>query len=379
MRIRPAISPDGLFVAYVSRKYGEQDKLIVQASNGTKVELAQGARIDFPGWSPDGSEVLFLRRDSAPGEVDQTAKGTGIYTREDRNSNVWRIDLPAAGKKAKPEISRLTSGTSFYGAPSFSSDSRWVAFPLGPNPDETNIFKMEVAGGEPVQVTFFEHAMTASPAWSPDGQRIAFISDQNGTPRVWQISANGGAAQVLENTKPSDTNDNLAWWPSRDIVYQQPGQRHFLQISDKTHEEKQLVQNDQSVGSFPHQPAFSPDGKKMAVHWNRPDKRGIWIISLEPYSEILLLSGLIYPVGWSPDGEYVYAIRAYAASSGRQIIRVQVIAPNEAASVATLPGDLVSFDTASVILDGKEIVVSVSEEKSYVWLMENIDPSAARR
>ena len=50
----PAISPDGLFVAYVSRKYGEQDKLIVQASNGTNVELAQGPYLDYPrlvaGW-----------------------------------------------------------------------------------------------------------------------------------------------------------------------------------------------------------------------------------------------------------------------------------------------------------------------------------------
>jgi Tol biopolymer transport system component len=34
--------------------------------------------------------------------------------------------------------------------------------------------------------------MTASPTWSPDGQRIAFIGDQNGKPGVWMISANGG-------------------------------------------------------------------------------------------------------------------------------------------------------------------------------------------
>jgi serine/threonine protein kinase len=39
----PAISPDGLFVAYVLRKPGEQEKLIVQSSNGAKVELAQGS------------------------------------------------------------------------------------------------------------------------------------------------------------------------------------------------------------------------------------------------------------------------------------------------------------------------------------------------
>jgi Tol biopolymer transport system component len=68
----PAISPDGLFVAYVSRNPGEQQKLIVQASDGTKVELARGAFLDFPRWSPDGSELLFNK-------ANQSAKDSGIH------------------------------------------------------------------------------------------------------------------------------------------------------------------------------------------------------------------------------------------------------------------------------------------------------------
>ena len=44
--------------------------------------------------------------------------------------------------------------------------------------------------------------------------------------------------------------------------------------------------------------------------------------------------------------------------------------------MATLPGDVVDNDDANLSPDGKEIVVSISEEKSDVWLMENFDPSA---
>jgi hypothetical protein len=80
-------------------------------------------------------------------------------------------------------------------------------------------------------------------------------------------------------------------------------------------------------------------------------------------------------VGWSPDEKYVYAIRGETGLPGREIIRVQVAAPNEVTSVASLPGHVVNFDGASVSPDGHEIVVSVSEEKSDVWLMENFDPS----
>ena len=70
----------------------------------------------------------------------------------------------------------------------------------------------------------------------------------------------------------------------------------------------------------------------------------------------------------------MYALQS-ESGPGRDIIRVQVAAPNEVTSVATLPGDVVSLDGASVSPDGHEIVVSIGEEKSDVWLMENFDPS----
>jgi WD40 repeat protein len=234
---------------------------------------------------------------------------------------------------------------------------------------------MQVAGGKPVQVTFFEHAMTASPVWSPDGQRIAFIGDQDGKAKVWMISNNGGAAQPLGNPAASDMGNNrLAWWPNKDIVYQQTGVRNFLKIDDTTHEEKTIIQHDQSAGWVPERPVFSPDGKRMAINWNRKEA-GLWVIALEPYSEAFLLNGPISPIGWSPEGKYVYAIRAVATEPGREIIRVQVAPPNEVTSVATLPGGVAGYDSAGVNPDGKEIVVSVGEENSDVWLMENFDPS----
>jgi serine/threonine protein kinase/Tol biopolymer transport system component len=541
----PAISPDGMFVAYVSKVFGEQQKLMVQASNGASAELARGTErgtIGRPRWSPDGSEVLFYTFEPAPSETKPTAKNYAIsvvsrlggvvrpifaaayacwfapdgsqivtasqseqsgfkgvrlvnkitgeakevhlsdytwlddidcspraglilavtqtakkfqirifrpdgseqrklleesnqiysarwsrtgdsiyylrakgstseltkvsvtrrhaqpevladgletgwfftlsadgsrlaYTRDSYSANLWRVDLQNAGKRAKPGISPVTSGTSYYGEPSFSPDGRWIASVHGLSNDATNIFKMQVAGGKPVQVTFFEHAMTASPVWSPDGQRIAFIGDQDGKAKVWMISNNGGAAQPLGNPAASDMGNNrLAWWPNRGIVYQQTGVRNFLKIDDTTHEEKTIIQHDQSAGWVPDRPVFSPDGKRMAVFWNRKEA-GLWVIALEPYSEAFLLNGPIHPIGWSPEGKYVYAIRAVATEPGREIIRVQFALPNEVTSVATLPGRVAGYDSAGVNPDGKEIVVSVGEENSDVWLMENFDPS----
>jgi serine/threonine protein kinase/Tol biopolymer transport system component len=538
----PAISPDGLFVAYIVKRYGEPEKLMVRASNGAELELARAPTLQRPRWSPDGSEVVFFRLEPELYKTDPTPRNWGVsvvsrlggalrplssaayacwlspdgsqivvgnqsetsgfkgvrlvnklsgeakqiplseytwledidcsaragmilivtrtsekfqirtfkpdgseertvleengeihsarwsptgdsiyylrargstdelvktsvsrghaeaavladgletggyftlsadgsrlaYARENDNSNLWQVDLASAGKGAKPEVTRATSGTSYYGAPSFSPDGRWISFVLGPSYQETNVFKMPLAGGEPVQLTFFEHAATASPAWSPDGQRIAFVGDQSGAPRVWTISAGGGkAVSVGSNTASDMGNNELAWWPSNDIVRQQPGVRNFLKIDEKTHQETPIIQADQSVGWVPQIPVFSPDGKRMAVWWNRKE-RGLWIISLEPYSETFSHPGTIYPFGWSLDGKFVYAIRSIGQSA-REIIRVQIAVPGEVISLVTLPGDVVDRDGARVSPDEKKIFVSISEQKSDVWLMENFDASA---
>ena len=536
----PAISPDGLFIAYVRKKFGEQQKLMVQASNGSSVEIAKAERIFDPLWSPDGSEVLFnfvrepaseagtpkkdeitgisvvsrlggterpidtgshvreyacwltadgsevvtarqaeesgfkgfrlvnkltgqtqeialsgytyldgldcspraglilavtqdsekfqiriFKRDGSAvrklieenerihsarwspsgdsiyflhdkgstselsripinGKAEPVAIASGLetgqfftlsadgsrlaYTREHDYSNLWQVRLQPIAKE-KTQLSQITSGTSNYYSPSFSPDGKWITFALEANGAETNIFKMQTAGGEPIQLTYFGHAMTLSPAWSPDGQRIAFVSDQGGAPRVWTISANGGAPQPLEQTNAANTNMELAWWPGRDIVYQKPGIRNYLRINGSA---QTTVLPQESVGWVPRKPIFSPDGNKMAVVWNRQPEPGLWIISLEPYSEALVLAGSIYPLGWSPDGKYIYADR-----KGSEIIRVRSASPNEISSVAALPGGIVLANSASVSPDGRQIIVSVAAEQSDVWLMENLSHGSA--
>ena len=524
----PAISPDGMFVAYVTRKSGEDQKLIMQDLNGSTLELAHAELIWFPRWSPDGSELIFPKRnlpnateidlisrlggvarrvsdvggfvcwspdgthivtgfrarkgfdglisvDKLTGQVEhialpeytwlldlESSPKTGLllvllqvrekyqiwtlkpdgtqqrkvleennemdsprwspvgdaiyyvrrkesttelvrfseagkhpglsilasglqvgdlftvsadgsrlaYTRVNRSSNLWRVHLPTGGK-AKPEISQLTFGTSYYGEPSFSPDGRWLTFPLGSSDKETNIYKMEISGGRPTQLTFFEHAIAASPAWSPDGQRIAFLSNQKGRTKVWTINVNGGAAEALEETNSADTSLELAWAPSRDIMYLKPGNRNYIRVNSQTQAETLLIRDD-SVGWVGDKPTFSPDGTRVATSWNRGKDVGLWLISTEPYSETLLQGGGAEAVGWAPDGKYVYAVRE------REIIKIGIANPKQVASVVSLSSDVNEGNYATISPNGRDIVVCLSEEKSDVWLMENFDPYAGR-
>ena len=57
----PAISPDAMFIAYVTRQPGTGEKLMIQSlSGGPSVELLRGSAVWSPTWSPDGSELLVF-------------------------------------------------------------------------------------------------------------------------------------------------------------------------------------------------------------------------------------------------------------------------------------------------------------------------------
>jgi len=378
---------------------GERSQILSLKPDGTQLQkvVDEPNKIESPRWSPVDDAIYYLRRKESTFDlvrvrlsekhVEPAVLVTGLqlgdyftisadghrlaYSRTNDISNLWRIQF-GNGEAGKRGISQITSGTSYYGLTSFSPDGRWLVVPMGPSKSNTDIYKMKTEGGQLIRLTFFENAMTSSPAWSADGQYIAFISNQNGSTKVWTVSANSNAPQPLEKTNAGGSNHYLAWYPSQDIVYQQSGVQNFIRIDSKTQEEK-LVLRDTTGRWVPDKPIFSPDGNNVAVYWNRKPVFGVWSVSLEPYSEILLLNGYAYPIGWSLDGKYVFTVK------GRQVSKVALARPNQAVPVASLPADLIEEDYISVSPDGREAVASIGETKSDVWIMENFDPAIHRK
>jgi TolB protein len=279
------------------------------------------------------------------------------------------VELSAPGAATKVQAKPLTSGTLPYFDPVISPDGHWVGF-SGGSGAKTNIYKMSVDGGQPLQLTFFDTATSFGPAWSPDGRRIAFICDQGGTPKVWVVHLDGGMASPLDKTNASDTNKRLAWFPNPEIIYQQPGMHNLRRLQLETQMEEPVLPADSEKGWLYGSPNFSPDGKKFAVPWNRNNQDGLWVINLEKYSERLLAPGSYNSLGWSPDGNLVYA-----ANGGPEIYQIGLSGSKQTRTVTTMPGNV---STGAVSSDGRKIIVSVVEMKSDVWLMKDFDPQLAR-
>jgi Tol biopolymer transport system component len=228
---------------------------------------------------------------------------------------------------------------------------------------------LAIDGGQSVQLTSVDTAGTWSPAWSPDGKRIAYISDQGGTAKVWVGSAEGGNPRPLEKTDARDSDHVLGWSPSPDIVYPTKGVHNLRRLNVETQEETLLLPKD-SKGWLVSKPAISPDGKKLAILWNQSPSEGSWLIDLSTQSTRLLQPGTV-PFGWSSDGKYVYSF----ADEGREIFQIKLDDSKKPRSVITMPG---TIKAATVSPDGRKMIVSVGEEKSDVWLLKNFDPEATQ-
>src|SRR5262252_4919234 len=81
--------------------------------------------------------------------------------------------------------------------PQISPKGDFVAFTITDmdvtaNKSKTQIYLVPLSGGEVRQLTNDEHS-SAGPRWSPDGEKLAFVSARDGDDQVWTIDVSSGA------------------------------------------------------------------------------------------------------------------------------------------------------------------------------------------
>jgi serine/threonine protein kinase/Tol biopolymer transport system component len=387
-------SPASNFMAVLSGFRRGQVIWTVHPDGSQQRKVIEGDGLDSPRWSPDGDAIYFLRTSSdqtqelARVAVDSTsgqghgpasvllsglqtgryftlsADGTRLaYSRSQTHASLWQAQFESPGGVRElgkePQRTALTTGTSIFLSPALSPDGKWTACVT-----QGHIYKLAMEGGAPLQLTF-SSATESSPAWSPDGKRIAFGSNEGGARKVWIVDADGANRRQFIKTEFSDSENSggITWSPDGHILYQRPGNRNFHILDPETGAERPLIQNESA--SYPFSPKYSPDGKRIAVFWNRLPQRGLWLISPVDNSATLVESGDLYPAGWSPDGGSIYAY------IGNKMMSIPA-AGGTPRTVFTAPDDI---DGASVSPDGKKFAYSAAETKSDVWIVDNFDPA----
>ena len=376
---------------------------------------AEDTEIPAARWAPQGDAIYYFRRVNQTVSLNKIRVGhehsdavvttliTGletdrvfglssdgarlVYARSPYDSNLWVYEPGGLGNNQSAEPRQLTHGTLHIERPSVSPDGTSIVFNIGYQP-LTELYTMPVSGGSPKQLTFLD-AFSVGGAWSPDGKWIAFASTRGGKPRVWTVGADGGTPRALSSSNLSDSLD-LAWSAGSRILYQETGNRNYYELDPETREERPLT-SDSSVG-WMFTPVYSPDGRKVAVQWNRRPTPGIWVIDINHRHETLVYKrstdSSSTPIGWSADGRFIYVVEAkpstardLAAPLGETMTEAKILmVPVEGGAVSTV-ASLPFEEIGSVAMtpDGRRFVFTVYSSRSDVWVADNFDTSPEPR
>lgn len=387
-------SPSGNYFLLLTRE-GNTNSLSVISIDGRIQNLiySDEAQLVSPRWSPDGKNIYFVRKPSGTTELWKLSvtKNTGkvekpatlllsgydfsyysisddgkrlLFQQMMNYSNLYSLALNEPGNPEEATLIQLTDETSVYGTPRISPNNEKIAFSKS-DTEGTNIYSMPLAGGTVKQLTFW-NARTSCPAWSPDGDMIAFGSSYGDSLTVWIMDSEGGIPTRISKNILSESLYTI-WAPGKSILAQKNGNRNFFIINPETGEEQSLVENEKEGYLF--FPQMSPDGKKVAIAWNRGQSTGLYIFSFENKSQTLILKLNPQPIGWSPDSSWIYFR--------------EIEIPDEIKKIRAIGGEpeyvvKIPFKNLGTLMDmtsdGKKFIFTVRETKSDIWLLENFDP-----
>ena len=214
---------------------------------------------------------------------------------------VWLGTRGRNGRIPAFDPKQITSRPGSEGEPCLSPDGQSVAFTV-PSGAGSDIQVADVRGGAPIHVTT-DGASNASPAWFPDGGALAFVSSRDQHPGVWKVSRFGGSPTfVVDNAASpaiSPDGQRIAFARSEGGSYN----RIWVARLDDPARAVKITGDGDGVWNHTH-PAWSPDGRLICYN----DQDRLWVVPATGGSALRITTDdaqAANPV-WSPDGRHVY-------------------------------------------------------------------------
>jgi Tol biopolymer transport system component len=281
---RIGLSPDGRSIVYdaeASNAPRHRNILLLATSGGNQIPLVQHASWNSsPLWTPDGKSVVFL----------SDREGT---------LGLWRVKVD--GGKGVGEVENLRQDITGIRPLAFTRDGLFL-YETGGQLQDVYVAGIDLAAGtitrEPYRAVDSFAGRNLSPAFSPDGKSLAYLSQRSPSGHLSLIVrtlASGTELEIPTTFKPS----LLTWFPdSRSVLL---SERNFIQRIDVQSGEELMKQDLRGAAAIP-----SPDGKRIYFIQSVNGEKRVVAYDLQSRQSTELYKGWISPrhyrLAVSPDG-----------------------------------------------------------------------------
>lgn len=266
-----------------------------------------------------GTQIAGFRIPSSRNQLRRTAhrisdiifeKLTGIRGAFDtRIAYITVKKLPAGGKQYTLQISDadgfnpqilLESGEPLL-SPAWSPDGNKLAYVSFEGKNST-VYIQDIASGKRDRIAA-NPGINSAPAWSPDGTRLALTLSKDGNPEIYILHLASGTLQRLTNNPAIDTEPNWSPDGSRLIfTSDRGGGPQIYEISALGGPQKRLTYE----GPYNARPRYSPNGKFITmVNGNNGNYRIALMDLHNGYVDILTRSRLDESPSFSPNGAMI--------------------------------------------------------------------------
>ncbi len=246
-------------------KLGDYE-IFVMTTTGERVTNVTNSWADdvAPVWSPNGRRIAFVSLRDTP--TGKWGLGPG---------SIYLLDFdPIAGRPGK--VVRLTDGGGDDNWPTWSPDGKKIAF-MSDRSGNWDIWIINVDGSGLTQVTHHP-GEDEFPDWSPDGKKIAFTSKRGGNRDIWVMNVDGSNPVNLTNMPGRDRYP--MWSPDGKMIAfntkRDGNQEIYVMNADGSNQRNVTNAPDSTEGLAD----WSPDGKRLVLYSNKPGNKDIFILDL---------------------------------------------------------------------------------------------------
>jgi Tol biopolymer transport system component/DNA-binding winged helix-turn-helix (wHTH) protein len=298
----PALSPDGKSIAFAwdGDSRGGYHIYTAPVSGSGARQITDGAASDgAPVWSPDGSQIAFLR-DTGPAKAE-----------------LWVIQADGQAARKLREVRGTVSDRSVC----WTKDPNWlVVSQPSPQNGVPSLFLLSARTGEEHQITSSSSGQSGgdlSPAISPDGKRLAFTRSTSPAWRdIFVVNLSKDQVPASEPFRLTDAHtivDHVAWTPDgHSIVFSAAttiaGSRHLYRVNIATDQARSEVVE---LGIEGDHPTVAGTPFKLAFVRKNIEQSSVWRLELDHASAQPRQSRMIsstrrdYTTDLSPDGVHI--------------------------------------------------------------------------